>query len=159
MKRQVWLLVLFAVLLTLAGCTVRSVAPVAPTIHFGEDICSHCGMIINEPRFASSYAVRQEEGVYETLIFDDIGEMLKHLRENPELTGVGWWVHDYASEEWIDAPTAWYVVSKSIKSPMGYGVAAFATQEAADALAAETGGKVLDWDAARAEQIMTGRMH
>ena len=151
--------VLLAALLALSACSARPVEPAAPEIHYGEDICSNCGMIINEPRFASAYAVRQAEGAYETLVFDDTGEMLKHIRENQALMGVGWWVHDYASEEWIDAPTAWYVVSPDIKSPMGYGVAAFAAQEAAAALAAETGGKVLDWDAARAEHIMTGHSH
>ncbi len=56
--------------------------------------------------------------------------MLNHMQQNLTLTGVGWWVHDYQSEEWIDATTAWYVVGEQIKSPMNHGMAAFGTQDA-----------------------------
>ena len=49
------LLVLF-----LAACTARASQPTPPKIHYGEDICTDCGMIISEPRFASAYAVEQE---------------------------------------------------------------------------------------------------
>lgn len=159
MKRYVWLLILLTVLLTLAGCAVRSVAPVAPTIHFGEDMCSDCGMIINEPRFAAAYAAQQGEGSYQTFIFDDIGDMLRHMQQNMTLAGVGWWVHDYDSEEWIDAATAFYVVSDQIKTPMNHGIVAFAQEEAANSLAGEAGGKVLDWDKVRAVPVMGGHMN
>ena len=157
-KRHVWLLVLLTVLLTLGGCTARPVAPAAPTIHFGEDMCSDCGMIINEPRFAAAYAAQQGEGSYQTFIFDDIGDMLRHMQQNTTLTGAGWWVHDYDSEEWIDATTAFYVVSDQIKTPMNHGIAAFSAEDAANTLAAEVGGDVLDWDKVRAMQIMTKHM-
>jgi copper chaperone NosL len=116
-------------------------------------------MIINDPRFAASYAAEQEEGVYQTFIFDDIGDMLHHMQANLTLTGAGWWVHDYASEEWIDATTAWFVVSEQIKTPMNHGTAAFSTQAAAEALAAEVGGQVLDWDKVRIEHAMAGHQH
>jgi copper chaperone NosL len=116
-------------------------------------------MIINEPRFAASYVVQQEEGSYQTFIFDDIGDMLHHMQENLALIGAGWWVHDYESEEWIDATTAWYVISEGIKTPMGHGMAAFASQEAAEALAAEVGGQVFDWDKVRIEHALAGHHH
>lgn len=122
-------------------------------------MCSDCGMIINDPRFAASYAAEQGEGAYQTFIFDDIGDMLHHMQENLTLTGAGWWVHDYESEEWIDATSAWFVVSEGIKTPMNHGVAAFATQEAAEALAAEVDGQVLDWDKVRIEHALAGHNH
>lgn len=159
MKRHAWLLVLLAVLLTLAGCTVRSVAPTAPTIHFGEDMCSDCGMIINDPRFAAAYAAQQGEGSYQTFIFDDIGDMLHHMQQNLTLTGAGWWVHDYNSEEWIDATAAFYVVGEEIKTPMNHGIAAFAEEEAANSFAAEMQATVLDWDKVRVEHAMAGHGH
>lgn len=159
MKRSICLFALLTVLLTLAGCTASPSAPSAPTIHYGEDMCSDCGMIINEPRFAAAYAAQQGEGSYETFIFDDIGDMLRHIQQNLTLIGVGWWVHDYNSEEWIDAPTAFYVVGEGIKTPMNHGIVAFAEEDAANTFAAEVGGKVLDWDKVRVEHALSGHGH
>jgi copper chaperone NosL len=152
-------IVLSAAMLLLAACSAALVEPAAPEIHYGEDMCSDCGMIINEPRFAASYAAEQGEGAYQTFIFDDIGDMLHHMQQNLTLTGAGWWVHDYESEEWIDATTAWFVVGEGIKTPMGHGLAAFAAQAEAEALAAEVGGKVLDWDKVRVEHALAGHHH
>jgi copper chaperone NosL len=152
-------IVLSAAMLLLAACSAALVEPAAPEIHYGEDMCSDCGMIINEPRFAASYAAEQGEGAYQTFIFDDIGDMLHHMQQNLTLTGAGWGVHDYESEEWIDATTAWFVVGEGIKTPMGHGLAAFAAQAEAEALAAEVGGKVLDWDKVRVEHALAGHHH
>ena len=152
-------IVLLAVLPALSACTAKPVEPAAPEIHYGEDLCSDCGMIINDPRFAASYAAEQEEGSFQTFIFDDIGDMLNHMQQNLTLTAVGWWVHDYESEEWIDATSAWYVVGDQIKTPMNHGMAAFGTREAAEALAAEVGGAVLDWDKVRVEHALSGHNH
>jgi copper chaperone NosL len=152
------LLALLTVLL-LGACTSKPSAPTAPEIHFGEDMCSDCGMIINDPRFAASYAAQQGEGAYETFIFDDIGDMLHHMQENLTLIGVGWWVHDYATEEWIDATTAYFLVSEGIKTPMGHGMAAFSTQAAAEEMAAEVGGEVFDWDKIRIQHALAGHHH
>lgn len=159
MKRPVWLLSLLVVLLVLAGCTARSAAPAAPTIHYGEDMCSDCGMIINDPRFAAAYAAQQGAGAYQTFIFDDIGDMIHHMQQNPTLTGAGWWVHDYDSEEWIDAAGAFYVVSDQIKTPMNHGIAAFGSEDAAKGLAAGVEGQVLAWDKVRAAPVMGGHMN
>jgi copper chaperone NosL len=148
-----------ALALLLAACSSQPVQPMAPEIHYGEDMCSDCGMIINEPRFAASYAAEQGEGAYETFIFDDIGDMLHHMQQNLTLLGVGWWVHDYESEEWIDATTAYYVVSEQIKSPMHHGMAAFATQGAADKFASDLDGQVFDWDKVRVQHALAGHMH
>jgi copper chaperone NosL len=141
-------LLIFGVMLALVltACTAVASQPVAPEIHYGEDMCSDCGMIINEPRFASAYAVEQEPGRFESFIFDDIGDMLAHMQKNPALKAVDWWVHDFTSEEWIDARTAFYVVSDQIKTPMNHGIAAFATESDAGKFAAGIDAKVVNWD-------------
>jgi copper chaperone NosL len=72
--------------------------------------------------------------------------MLSYMRAHSELTPVGIWVHDYNSEEWIEAESAYYVVSTAIMSPMGHGIAAFADKAAAEQLAVETAGAVFDWE-------------
>lgn len=144
MRNGITLILMLALLLT--ACTAQPSEPVPPKIHYGEDICSDCGMIINEPRFAGAYAVEQEPGRFESFVFDDIGDLLLHMYKNKTLKGVDWWVHDYHSEEWIDAPTAFYVLSNQIKTPMGYGIAAFAEESAAKEFAAGVDGKLLSWD-------------
>ena len=162
MSRRLMVLLIvtaLAALAALSGCAQGSSTPTAPEIRYGEDVCVDCNMIISDPRFASAYAYEIEPGRYESLAFDDIGDMLNHARAHPENTVVSWWVHDYYTEEWIDATTAIYVASENIQSPMGHGVAALAQQSDADKLVAEVGGDVLDWDKARVHLAMAGHMH
>lgn len=161
MKRymQFILLSLGMLALVLAGCASTPATPAPPKIHYGEDICTECGMIINDPRFACAYAHETGEGRYENFIFDDVGDMLHHMQENLTLKAVGWWVHDYGSEEWIDATTAYYVVSDQIKSPMNHGIAAFAAERDAATLATDLGAAVLDWDKLRIEHALAGHHH
>lgn len=145
MHRLIWLTGLVVVLLAVAGCAAQSGAPKPPEIHLGEDVCADCGMIINDPRFASAYAYEEAPGRTKSLVFDDIGDMLAHMAKNPTLKAVGWWVHDYDSEQWIDATTATYVMSSQIKTPMNHGLAAFATEAGAQKLAGQTKGQVMNW--------------
>jgi len=140
--------------LSLTACTARASQPTPPEIHYGEDICTECGMIISEPRFAGSYAIEQEPGRFESFIFDDIGDMLAHMHKNQTLKAVGWWVHDYTSEEWIDANSALYVMSDQIKTPMNHGIAAFSSESAATTFAAGIGAKVFNWDELRIENAL-----
>lgn len=57
------------------------------------------------------------------------------------------WVHDYDTEEWVDAATAWYVQSDTLETPMGGGVVAFAQRDEGDRFAADNDGTVLSWTA------------
>lgn len=148
------LLALLLVLLATAACAQGSGEAAPPEIHYGEDICADCGMIISEPRFASAYAWEIEEGRYESLAFDDIGDMVRDIKLNQQRAFAGFWAHDYHEENWIDAETAFYVVSEAIRSPMGHGVAAFAAEEDAAKLAAPLGVDVIDWDHMRIEMLL-----
>lgn len=124
--------------LLVAACGGSAEGP--PDIEYGRDVCADCGMIIEEPRFATAYRAGDEEW-----LFDDMVDMLGHAREAGELASATFWVHDYGTEEWIAAPDAAYV-SGPIATPMGGGIVAFAAPADADALAAEVGGEVLTWD-------------
>ncbi len=75
--------------------------------------------------------------------------MLASAAKHPEHKIVAWYVHDYESEEWLDATTAFYVFSDNIHSPMGSSATAHATRAAAEATAAELDGEVLDWQGLR----------
>jgi nitrous oxide reductase accessory protein NosL len=102
-------------------------------------------MIISDPRFAAGLAYEVEPGRYQSLAFDDIGELLVYAGKHPELHAVAWYVHDYASEEWIDATLASYVAAASIQTPMGFGIAAHKEHAAAEAMAAQIGAAAMNW--------------
>lgn len=113
-----------------------------PEISYGRDVCDSCGMIISEPRFAAAY--RTADGTARR--FDDLGDMVATGLESGELEDGRAWVHDFGTEEWIEAPAAIYVLAVGFETPMSRGVVAFADQPAADAHATEVGGEVLSWD-------------
>lgn len=140
--------------LGMGGCAPGSAISEPPDIKYGEDVCADCNMIISDPRFASAYAWEIAPGRYESLAFDDMGDLVGHLKLHQDRTLSDVWAHDYGSEKWIDAEAAFYVVSSEIHSPMGHGIAAFATEEDAAALASKYGVKVLDWDHMRIEVLM-----
>lgn len=87
-------------------------------------------MIISEEKFSAAYWT--EGG--EARRFDDIGGMLAYISEESEDVA-SYWVHDFASGEWINAEQAHYVLDSDLMTPMGFGVAAFADEEQAQAMA------------------------
>lgn len=121
----------------LAACrSERRLEP--PEIRYGRDVCVECGMIISDPRFAAAAATRDGK----TYIFDDIGDLLVYQQKhNPEWAAI--WVNDFESQTWLEAEDAWYVRSPELRTPMDWGLAAFATEEAAKRRAQELGGEVL----------------
>jgi copper chaperone NosL len=113
-----------------------------PHIRFGRENCAHCGMLIGDPNYAAGW----RDGRGAETHFDDIGCMVAMAREHGSPPGARFFAHSYDGNAWLDAPTAAYVVSPQIRSPMGYGVAAPATSAAAEELASGLGGRVDTWD-------------
>ncbi len=140
------LLVSFVLLLGLAACAQGTAEIKPPDIRYGEDVCAECVMIISDPRFAAAYTYEISPGRYENVLFDDIGDMLIYADKHPEHKVVAWWVHDYDSKEWLDGQKATYVFSNNLQTPMAQGTAAFGSAEAAQRLAGELQGEVLDWN-------------
>ena len=81
--------------------------------------------MIMEPRFAT--ATLSAAG--DLLKFDEIGCMALHGLKSAEPIRRRW-VHDYSSEAWIDANSAFFVYADKLATPMGYGLAAFSSREA-----------------------------
>lgn len=113
-----------------------------PVINYGRDVCTQCGMIINEARFASAYEL--PDGTQK--LFDDLGGMIAHQRQagdtlDPRKT----WVHDFETEEWVTADAAYFVPTLAVTTPMGHGILAFSDSERAHTFAAEVDGEVIDW--------------
>ncbi|WP_420645673.1 nitrous oxide reductase accessory protein NosL [Candidatus Leptofilum sp.] len=111
-----------------------------PEIIYGQDVCDECSMIINEERFAASYVTKSGE----IRRFDDIGNMLLYDHKHQEDVHV-YWVHDFDAKEWLKATDAFFVLNDDLVTPMGWGLAAFATQEQADAYVAEHDGVIADF--------------
>lgn len=147
LRKEFLLGLLLLVLIAVFGCAEGSTVIAPPEIRYGEDLCAECNMVISDPRYAAGYVYASGNGRYQSLAFDDIGDLLAHHRKHPEHSVVAWYVHDYQSEAWLDATTAYYVVSAAIHSPMGHGIAAHAEKAAAEAMAATYAGDVLTWEA------------
>jgi len=138
--------VMLAGLLAAACAPANSDEAQPPEIRYGYDMCDACGMLIDEPRHAAA-TVTLDGATHK---FDDIGDMVRFHAEHPTEQVRAWFVHDYPTEAWLRAETAWFVFDQAVATPMGHGVAAFAAEDDAQALALEMGVDVLSFDEARA---------
>ncbi len=132
-----------------AGCA-RTPDDGPPTIRLGRDECLECGMTIVEERSAAAMLVevnRRRDG----LLFDDIGCMLDAWDSRPELHVVRAFVHAYDGSGWVEAQRAHFVRADAdrLRTPMGSGIGAFTTAEAARAAHGRTAGTLLDLAALR----------
>jgi copper chaperone NosL len=152
--RPVLSVILMLMIVSLLGaCGGKAVDPdKPPQIVYGEDVCDQCHMIISDERFAAGLVVETAPGEYESRIFDDIGNMFTYAVQNgTDLSVITYWVHDYNSQEWIEARSAHFVRSEGIHTPMGYGVIAVKQQPEAEALAQEWEGEVLSFEQVRVQ--------
>ncbi len=116
-----------------------------PKIHFGEDLCAHCGMIVSEERFATATIVERSERTREIRIYDDIGCMLAAGSPRDGRIAARF-VHDHESLSWIAAETAFYVRGAELRTPMLSGLAAWADRKQAESGAKRYSGSVIGFD-------------
>ncbi len=130
--------------LSMTACSVTSSAePIPPTVHYGEDMCAFCGMIVSEESHAAAYVTPEGQGQ----VFDDIGDMVQYyLTKNESEQAPAFFVHDYESKAWIRAETATYLHSPELHTPMRSSLVAFASSEKAQALATSLQGQLLSFD-------------
>lgn len=138
-----------------AGLTACGGAPLSgpPTLHLGRDECAGCGMIISEERSAAALLM-EEGGERRHLVFDDIGCMLDYEREHAAGARViERYVHDYGSREWGPGGSAVFLIAEDGKlaTPMGSGIVAFLSGEAAERQRTSSGGRVTDLAGVRDE--------
>jgi copper chaperone NosL len=88
-------------------------------------------MLVSDLVFAAAY--RAEDG--EARVFDDIGCLLNELPPS----GARVFVHDFETSQWIDGGAAYFARTTSVQTPMGGGILAFSSREAAK----KHGGEVL----------------
>jgi copper chaperone NosL len=133
-------LLLSAALILLSACTTANAEPTSPVIHYGEDVCEFCNMIISDERYACGYITQDGQ----QHIFDDIGDMFQaQLANNHQV--IAFFVHHHENKQWLRAEKATFVQSKSLHTPMASGIAAFDSPDRAKAFAAEVQGQVMNF--------------
>ena len=90
-------------------------------------------MLIDQPQLAA--ATIETDGTPHK--FDEIGDMFQFHVEHPTKQVRAWFVHDYQTEAWLRAESAFFVYRPELPTPMGHGLVAFETQASAEAFATE----------------------
>lgn len=116
---------LLALALVAAACGSGEPRPVPLVLD--EDACSFCRMAISQRELAAEAVTRG--GRVER--FDDIGCLLDWRHEHEVPDGTAFFVVDFETGDWLDATEAVYLRSRAIPTPMGSGLLAFASREAA----------------------------
>lgn len=120
-----------------------SCKPKAEPIAYGADSCHYCKMTIVSKQFASEL-VTQKGRVYK---FDAIECMVHQLAEDTVTQNSLFLIHDYLSEsdDFIDAVSAYYVISEDIQSPMGAHLSGFKNLQQAKQFKEKHGGEIFTW--------------
>jgi copper chaperone NosL len=124
-----FLLILLLAIPGLAGAETKVPPPVAidPAI----DACTQCKMSIKDSGYASEL-IAKDGRVYK---FDDIGCYFEFSADNPSIKAAARYVQDAKTHDWVAFEKAYFVVSKEVSTPMGSGIHAFASKDAAAAFA------------------------
>ena len=128
-------------LVVLASCDVKP-EPFA----YGKDLCEDCKMTIMEPNFGAEIITKKGR----IFKFDDVHCVVNYLRSgkiNSADIKQTLFIEYNNGASFVEAEKAQFVSSPKLKSPMNSNTAAFASAEAAQKMAAETGGTVKDWAA------------
>ena len=142
--KSLFLISITTLLCTLVGCgKAPELSP--PEIHFGQDTCHECGMILEDERFASAVIVVVPGESLQTFLFDDPGEMLAYAPP-AAATQTVWYVRDAQTKQWLDATKATFIKSEKHQTPMGSGIAAYANESSARAVTQTQDGEITSFD-------------
>ncbi len=139
MKKLISVLIIFISIFI--GCSSEANKNEPPKIILGQDPCDYCSMLINEYKFSS--ALWLENG--EAKRFDDIGCMINFIQKTDKKV-LKTWVYDFHSKKPVEAEEAYYVVSKEIVTPMGFGIAAFKSKNEAEKYAGKNNTEVINFN-------------
>lgn len=136
MKSNIY--ILFTALFILNSCSIEP-----KEIAYGKDHCHFCDMTVVDKTHASEYVTKKGKAY----TFDAIECMVNKLTEDKNEDKMAFILTaNYTTPgELIDAKKATYLISKSIKSPMGANLSAFKLKESAEAYLNKGGGKLYNW--------------
>jgi copper chaperone NosL len=113
--------------------------------NYGKDVCADCSMTIMDPKFGAEIITKKGR----IFKFDDAHCVTSYInagkvkQEDIQRTLFIDYEH---SDNFLDAESAFFVVSPQLKSPMNSNAAAFSSKEKADEMSVKTGGRVLSWN-------------
>ncbi len=126
------------ILLVVISCKVEP-----ETIEYGKDQCVFCKMNIVDKTHAAQYVTKKGK----QFKFDAIECMVNDLSDKSEDEMALFLVANYGNPgEMIDAKTATFLISLSIKSPMGANLSALSTSEKAKELQQKHTGEIYSWE-------------
>jgi copper chaperone NosL len=138
MFKKVTMMVLVATVLV-SGLAVPASAATkaakARAVREATDKCAQCKMMT--PNIAATTQVLLATG--KSMMFDDLGCMVKWIKANQSQKVVAEFVRDNTSLVWIEKAKAFYAYDASYKTPMAYGVVSFKTEAAAKKYVAKQG--------------------
>lgn len=133
-------------LIGVAACTSRDPSG-PPRVHYGEDLCRYCNMIVSDERFVAAEVVEVAPGRYDDLVFDDLGCLLHYRGDHPDDTVAATWVRDFGGEAgWLPAAQASYLRSSSLQTPMLSGLAAMSSPKEVRNALSRYPGELLEFD-------------
>lgn len=141
----------------LASCG-QDAAQGPPTVRLGDSLCAQCNMIISDERWATATIIDGPRGG-EPRLFDDFNCQVNFEAARPDLVVLARWSHDYLGGGWIPTEQARFLMSPSLRTPMGSNVAAFASQDPAQAARSELTGDLMDFKACWARLGFAGVCH
>lgn len=118
------------------GCSME-----ADQIVYGNDQCDFCQMNIVDQQHAAQYVTKKGK----QFKFDAIECMVHKLEEVDENSLAIMLVSDFGKSTMIDASSATFLVSDSIKSPMGENLSAFGDNARAIKTQADHLGDIYNW--------------
>ena len=118
-----------------------------PQIRLGDSVCDECNMIISDKRWATATVVEGPRGAT-PLLFDDFNCQFNYENDHPELVILDRWSYCHATNKPIKTVTAAFFISPNLRTPMGSGIAAFASSNEAITIQNEMAGELLSFDSA-----------
>ena len=133
------ILSLFFVLLLLSSCSKEPVP-----IHFNEDECAYCRMIISDKRYGGELMTNKGKAYK----FDSIECLSAYVQEQkPGSKDIYRLliIDFYMPEVLIDVEQAWFLHSDLLKSPMGLNLSAFNNKDMAQTVKDVYPGELVRW--------------
>ncbi len=128
---------LLAIIFISTSCSVES-----EKINYGKESCHFCKMTIVDTQHASE-AVTSKGKVFK---YDAIECMINDLKKKESIDFALLFINDYSNPATlIDAKSATYLISETIKSPMGAYLSGFNSKDKALNTQKESGGKIYSW--------------
>lgn len=133
---------------TIGGCN-RDTDTSPPNIHYAQQECDACRMIVSEDRFAAALVLSGEREVRK-LVFDDVNCLIQHMSKEPLAANSHAYVHDFETKTWIVASSATFVRSAKLHTPMASQVIASSSRQSAETLLKDYPGSILSWNEVQA---------